>query len=647
MKSCISILLLFSVNHFTFSQDYPPTSDSVIIQQDSLFYNLNTPEKISEEQDSVKYKKIESFSSKSKVLGVIYRFLFKPLDPVEKSQSPEIIEESFYHRLGHGKKIRSIRITPIDPFGFGLKDSSIVVDNNFFRIGNWLHAKTNQSVISNLLLFKENDVYDSLKVRESERLIRSQKYVRDVYLYVDMATSDSVDLNIRVQDVWSTLPSIRTSGSKPGFGITDLNFAGTGSTLRANTWWNNGQHNVTHLSYLMPNIRNTYTSLNIQYLFSPGGKLNETTDFNRYFYSPVSYDPQYMFSENSNIIRSIEINRPFFSTFTKVAGGIFAGQMITTQNYRDIFDTLRYQSAKTNINDFWMGRSLKITNPLLPDGVSSLVFSGRYVRIASPHKTTITQNNDLFKTHNYLFWGISMSTRLYYRDRFIFNYEKTEDVPAGMIAGVTIGKDYHEKKQFYLGLNMGWGSYYPLGYLSSHLSYGTFKGSAGLEQGILTGRITYFTNLLSMGRWKLRQFIRPSFVYGIKRSPFDNQPIKIGIKGFESTEQLASDIFVISLQTQSYAPRSIAGFHFGPYFFSHFGILNEDPLSAGNKNYYSLMGLGVLIKNDYLMFDTFEVSISFYPYIPGRGYDIIKTNAYKASDYGFRQFQVSKPGIVE
>jgi hypothetical protein len=47
------------------------------------------------------------------------------------------------------------------------------------------------------------------------------------------------------------------------------------------------------------------------------------------------------------------------------------------------------------------------------------------------------------------------------------------------------------------------------------------------------------------------------------------------------------------------------------------------------------------------MFNTFQISFSFYPYIPENRYNLFRTNAYKTTDYGFRDFEVSKPGIVE
>lgn len=647
-RSLLIIYFFTGICYLGHSQENRNLPDSVIIVNDSVDYSfMEDPEKAT--QDSLKYKELEKLSKKSRMTEALYRLFFKTFDNKPKYAYREFRDqEAGFHRRAQGRTIRNINITTLDPFGYNLEDSTVTPGKFILKTGNLIHVKTNTSVIKNLLLFHTYDVYDSLLVKESERLIRSQTFVRDVFLRNERVGRDSVDVMIRVQDVWSTLPSLRISGHNPGFGLTDLNFAGTGTAFRATTYWNKGSGNVTHLSYLMPNIRSSYASLNLQYLFSPGNELSGVVDFDNYYYSPVSYNPKYMFSDNRNIIRSIEVNRPFYSPYAKAAGGLFLGQAMTTQNYIDDYDTLRFVSEKTNITDLWAGRSWRLNRfRTSGEGFTSLILSGRFVRTLTPGRTQMQIDRNIFGTHNYFFGGISLSSRKYYRDRYIFNYGKTEDVPAGMIAGITVGKEYQQRSRFYLGLNGGWGKYYSFGYLSSHLSYGTFKGSGGFQQGIFSGRITYFTRLLNAGTWRLRQFITTSFVFGLNRFPADNQPLKVGIKGFESIESLATNIGVISLQTQSYAPGSIAGFHFGPYFFSQFGILGEDPLVSSDNRYYSLMGLGLLIKNDYLMFNTFQVSISFYPFIPDRGYNIFRANAYKTTDFGFRDFQVSKPGIIE
>lgn len=619
-----------------------PVRDSSIIIQDSVVYK-SIDEIHASIKDSTKYKAIQRFSERNRFTRFLHNFIFRPIG--EKPSYVRIGDEEYFkHVRAQGRIIRRIDVTTLDPFGYNISDTSVEPGNFIYKTANSIHAKTNSPVIRNLILFDVNERYDSVMVKESERLIRSQKYIRDMKLTVSVVHRDSVDVIIRVADVWSLIPTLKKGPAEFGIGLSDINFAGTGNTFGGTTLWKQpNAANVTHLSYFMPNIRNSHISVNIQYLFSLNRDIHKVMGYHNYFFSPVSYDPKYMFSENSNIVRSIEINRPFYSQFSKWAGGLFLGQVMTTQSYINL-DTLRFLSARTNIQDIWAGRSWNLNNRY-HDVTTSLVVSGRLVRTAAPARTKQAEDADIFNNRLYYFGAVSITSRKYYRDRYVFDYGKVEDIPAGRIVGITIGREYQQKSRFYVGWNAGVGNYLPTGYFGAQLSYGTFRSETGLHQGIFSGRITYFTRLLSMGNWKIRQFIRPSFVFGINNSPADNQPLRIGIKGFETVESQASGLFIISLQTQSYAPWDLAGFHFGPFFFSHLGIVGKD--FQKSKHVYSLIGIGLLIKNDYLTFNTFQISLSFYPYIPDAGNNILRMNAYRSSDYGFRDFEVSKPGIVE
>jgi len=61
---------------------------------------------------------------------------------------------------------------------------------------------------------------------------------------------------------------------------------------------------------------------------------------------------------------------------------------------------------------------------------------------------------------------------------------------------------------------------------------------------------------------------------------------------------------------------------------------------------YSQIGIGVLIKNESLILNTFQLSIAFYPSIPGKGLNVFKPDVFKTTDFGFRDFVIGKPGIV-
>ena len=59
---------------------------------------------------------------------------------------------------------------------------------------------------------------------------------------------------------------------------------------------------------------------------------------------------------------------------------------------------------------------------------------------------------------------------------------------------------------------------------------------------------------------------------------------------------------------------------------------------------YSQFGFGLLIKNEYLVFNYFQVFIAYYPLIPEEGVNIFKLNPNTTADFGFRDFEIGKPG---
>ncbi|MBP6549982.1 MAG: hypothetical protein KA782_01605 [Flavobacterium sp.] len=46
------------------------------------------------------------------------------------------------------------------------------------------------------------------------------------------------------------------------------------------------------------------------------------------------------------------------------------------------------------------------------------------------------------------------------------------------------------------------------------------------------------------------------------------------------------------------------------------------------------------------IFRTFQISLAYYPMIPGSGNNVLKTNAFETSDFGFQDFGLSKPRTV-
>src|SRR5690606_40761630 len=89
------------------------------------------------------------------------------------------------------------------------------------------------------------------------------------------------------------------------------------------------------------------------------------------------------------------------------------------------------------------------------------------------------------------------------------------------------------------------------------------------------------------------------------------------------------------------------GFRFSPFLNFTMGFLGDEEQFLFDSRLYSRIGLGVLITNDYLVFNSFQISFAFYPVIPNDGSNIFKTNSFKNSDFGLQDFQIGKPRSEE
>ncbi len=119
-----------------------------------------------------------------------------------------------------------------------------------------------------------------------------------------------------------------------------------------------------------------------------------------------------------------------------------------------------------------------------------------------------------------------------------------------------------------------------------------------------------------------------------------------GMDGFNSPELSGTSRLLFTLQTQSYAPWNLIGFHFGPFLIFSLGMLGDPVTGFRNNKVYSQIALGVLIKNENLIFSTFQISFAYYPMIPGKGQNILKMNSFKTTDFGFRDFEIGKPATI-
>ena len=589
--------------------------------------HLAYSQEIKQEKDSARlYKNIEKFSKKNKFTKFVHGLIFEPIKVKKKitKKRKTIVPKKIYSAF-EGKIIRDINIVTLDPFGYSESDPDVAPVNYISRAGNAIHIKSRKLNIKNLLLIKRNKPLDSLLVKESVRLVRSQRYVRAVIIKPELIAGnpDSVDVNIRVLDAWSLLPDIAGSGNSVNLKIKERNFIGLGHQFD-NAYereFDTGNFGYS-TRYFIPNILNTYITAAVGY------QIDLERNYGKY----------------------ANVERPFFSPFAKWAGGAYIDQQFYSDSIPDAMALLQRQNFKYNSQDFWGGYSYQLFRGNTEnDRTTNIVMTGRFLNVDYIERPTIAFDSVNFYNDEKLYLvGIGLSSRQYVEDKYIFNYGVVEDVPVGRVFAITGGwQDKNRVGRLYAGARVSLGKFYKWGYLSSNFEYGTYFNKGTLEREAITAHANYFTNLMESGKWKFRQFIKTRLVLGNNRERSRGDFLTLdeqnGIPGFTNTGLFGTKKAFITFQSQAYSPGTLAGFHLNPYFSYSIGMLGQKNTGFKNSRAYSQIGVGVIVSNDYLVFSNFQISFSYYPNIPGSGDNIFKTNAINTEDFGFLNFEILKP----
>jgi hypothetical protein len=575
------------------------------------------------EDSSAVYKDIQTYSKKNKFTKLLHKLIFEPVNVKRKKKRvlPRI-QQKF-----EGKIIRNITIETLDPFGYSDADSNREPKNWAEKTGNRIHLKTKKLAIRNLLLFRENKPLDSLLINESARLIRSQKYIRSVRIDLKLSekNSDSVDVFIRAIDSWSLIPKGSVSSSRSSFELNEKNFMGIGHEFK-NKFTNrfSDGKNAYNLDYTVPNIKNSFIKTTFKY----------NIDLDNYYG------------------KSIDINRPFYSPLAKWAGGIYFDQQFRKDTLQDINLVYAQQNFKYNSQDYWIGHAFSIfKGNTEKNRTTNLIVSGRYLNINYLESPIIAYDPvDFYSSEKLFLSGIGITSRKFIQDKYIFRNGIIEDVPIGKIYGITGGYQYkNHKGRFYFGGQASFGNYYDWGFLSTNFEIGTFFDKSSTSQTTFSFQANYFTHPIELGKWKLRQFIKPQIIIGLNRLNVIGDQLTInenyGIQGFNSAVY-GTKKMMLTLQTQAYSPWDLWGFRLNPYFNYSIALLGNDQIGLLDSKAYSKIGIGLIINNDFLVFSSFQLSLSYYPSIPGSGQNIFKTNAFETSDFGFQDFELAKPRTV-
>ena len=570
-----------------------------VIKKDTFFVVLDTSLRIRNNdgtrQSRLFYDSIYRKFARNKITKILYPLAFKTPPSSLLPEKVQAIRSELPFLPFKGKIIRRILIKSLPPFGTSAGDTAAAPVTGIGRTLNSVHLNTQTNVLRKNLLIKQGQPVDPFILADNERILREMPFIDNVRTIVSFVGlySDSVDVTIVTKDVWSIGFDITTITPKnANFHLYDANFLGVGDLLS------------TNLSFRLQRA---------PFFGFDQGSYQFTNIVGSFFNGTVAYRQDDEGNENFRI----GMQRSFYSIKTKWAGGGYF------QYFKTKHESLIESNELTTYNNdiyFWAGRSFLLKTPTR--NTRFVIMESFYRRdFTSRPPVTIDMNLGYYNTTQ-LFTGIALSRNNYYLSDYVFQFGKTENIPYGSLYQLTIGPEFSEfYTRYYGGIEISLGNFFgKFGYLSGSLKFGGYLNQGSAEDEVVKLGFRYFTPLLQTQNkdYKFRAFLYTDYKYGFNFRV--NNTTYTSISQNAQISQVDSDtIFrgvhavAINFATVMYAPWYFYGFKFGIIGYVQGGIVAAKGESLLRNPFYTGIGLGILIKNDNLIFPTFMITGFIYP----------------------------------
>jgi hypothetical protein len=557
-------------------------------------------------------KRLQAYSRRKTIAGRAVSALFNFTRRQEEQAGIDAVLLDRQFDKHNFKIVRRINIRTLDAFGYNISDSTRVPRTIIEKGGNALHIKTSRSRIRQVLLFRPGQPLEPQDLAESERLLRQTPEILDARVLVNERTStrDSVDIEVLTKDVFSITAGYELGSATAGLiTLGDDNFLGQGHQL-AN-------------AYRYGRGLSTDNGENPQQWSYEG---SYTAPFRHFLYAQARYRNEYNYRS-----AGLSLTRDFYSPTTRYAGAINLNHY--DQNVALIAppagEPYIYYPLRYTAQDVWVGRALHLRSyDLGYENPGRIIVAARainthYLETPVPEPSTGLPTPDY---HNgmLMLGTVGYSVRRYYKDRYLFGFGRTEDVPTGTLISLTAGFDINRViPRRYIDLRLAAASFgVNTGYLYGAIDVGAYQKldqTRDWEQGLLSTELTAFTKLYHFGNWQYRHFLTSKGTIGFDRRPGELlQGISNdrGLRGFSPGQPiLATSRFVLSYENTLFTPLSLLGFRLAGIVFADAAWVSDKPRGGspfGSAPYMGV-GMGLRFRNEFTALRTFQLLIGYYP----------------------------------
>ncbi len=569
------------------------------------------------------YKRIKERADSGYIYKQLYPLIFRKPQDAENVKINNLPANATFRRY-RGDVIRSVRIIKIDVFGSSIYDTVQEAKVGIINTMNKLHTKTQTAVIMNYLQFKEGDRLDPVKISDNERLIRNAPIFEDARFIIEPVNRDTVDIILVVKDVFPLGVDVKVNSVNNGsLRISNRNIFGFGHQLSQTIGYNNDYSPSFFLSegsYLIRNISHSFTDFNVFWSDNP-------------LYKRKGFD----------------LLRPFITPETRFAGGLNVTYNQSWLYHMRSIDRFRFNNR---LFDVWAGYAT-ITNRLkdISSQRQQIALTGRFYQLdyfQTPHFSLWNQPPMINTTR--LLFAFNILRSEYYRTNMLYGYGRTEDLPFGHHAELVFGWENNQlQRRIYTALKLE--LVQPTkhaGMIGLDFQIGGYLNGGFYEDGILKAQLKMISPLMKAGRHHIRNFGFVGYTTGLDRKIPGVISINDGNSGnlFNNFELLGYQRLRGRIESVIFTPYYLLGFRFAPFWFAEAAVIAEKNQQFVNQIIYPALGVGIRLKNENLVFSTFQLSFSWHPIAP----DDVTKFEFLFSDIphsGLRRYLIDKPELVE
>ncbi|MEP0368471.1 MAG: hypothetical protein ABJN36_16460 [Cyclobacteriaceae bacterium] len=539
------------------------------------------------------YKSLKEKTSTNKVTSKVSDlFLVSPNKQTLENAKAGISSDVAFQRF-EGKTIRSIRIKHVDMFEGSVQDTSRFSSSKISVLANKYHFNTREWVLRSNMNLKVGQEIDAYILADNERLLRRLLYVEDAKIYVKEDGSDA-DVIVVIKDrlSWGFQTSYDDL-NQFSFELFNRSVAGIGRYGSVGYYYNNHSSPIHGYSVRF------------------GGQ-NTLKSITSWEFSHSNY------WDKKDV--GLNVQKEFVTPQVKYGGGLEVRSISDSTIILD-GDTESDRFYKLNYRDFWVGRSFLIKKN---QERRNIVISARILDHHFDNQPAVARDsNEIYYNRQFILGQVSYSKQKFIKSNYVLGFGISEDIPVGYRASLLYGKDFNQfYQQNYFGVQYFWSRYIKnKGYFLISTQLGGFAKDV-IKTGVFGAGVSYYTPILHFGaldRYKSRTYLSAAYINGIRQPPARYLSLEGKIRDINGNGITGDKTKYIKIESVIFTPWYLYGFRFAPFVYGSLSKIQDNrefPTEPIIDNNFTSFGFGFRLKNESLVFNTFEIRGTRFVYAP-------------------------------